>query len=78
MATWTKIEVGKQPDVLVTCAGWSLKLDASVAWATALAQAFPTDPSYRAGGVGAAYAVAPGLHTRQRFAALCAVMHWKC
>lgn len=57
MATWSKIEVGKKPDVLVTCAGWSLKLDASVAWATALSQAFPSDSSYKAGGIGAAFAV---------------------
>jgi hypothetical protein len=57
VATWSKIEVGKKPDVLVTCAGWSLKLDASVAWANALAQVFPSDPSYKAGGVGVAYAV---------------------
>ena len=56
-ATWKKIEVGSKPDILVTFAGWSLKLDSSVAWATALAQAMPTDPSYAAGGVGAAFAV---------------------
>ena len=56
-ATWKKIDVGKKPDVLITFAGWSLKLEGSIAWATALAQAMPTDPSYGAGGVGEAFAV---------------------
>jgi hypothetical protein len=56
-ATWKPIPVGKKPDVLITFAGWSLRLEGSAAWATALAQAMPADPSYAAGGVGEAFAV---------------------
>ena len=63
--TWKKISVGKKPDVLLTFAGWSLTLESSAAWATALALAMPSDPSYSGGGVGEAFAVTgpPRDHT---------------
>ena len=55
--TWKTIPVSKKPDVLVTFAGWSLRLESSAAWATALSHAMPRDPSYPSGGVGEAFAV---------------------